>query len=252
MAEAVESYLRQDFQQPSELIVVNDHPDVTIHQHESISERLRPGMAVRFVNWGKRMATLSDKFDYGVSLARYPLICMWDDDDLALEFRLQYSFEEWQKHNQPGYLSFDRHIYCDQHGAHLVARGIHGGDIMTAKAYWQVGGSVGDGHNDQNLVRRMKDAGKFVVCENSVAFYVYRWSNVGSHHSSHLSLADAMAHFDADVRRHPRYQEGSVEIYPCYQIPTQGLMFDCEMMVADELDAVFMPVLRGIADKQDS
>lgn len=218
----------------SELLVINDHPDISVYQHESIADRLKPGQSVRFINWGKRMATLSHKFDYGATLARYPLICMWDDDDLALPNRLSYTYTEWILAGQPDYLSFGRHFYIDGKGPHLVARGIHGGDCVTKEGYWAVGGSTGDGHNDQNLVAAMKRAGKYAQIEDCVPTYLYRWTGIAGHHSLKPSVTDAMNAFDAAVRRAPQYREGDIVIKPAYQPKTEKLIDQCEVLAVRE------------------
>jgi len=235
LAEAIESYLRQDFDEPSELLVINDHDDISIYQHDDIAERLKPGQEVRFINWGARFSTLSAKFDYGATLAKYPLIVMWDDDDLALQNRLAYSYAQWLLEGKPHYLSFGRHFYCDKRGPHLVARGLHGGDIMTAWAYWQCGGSDnGDGHNDQNLVGEMKRLGYYVAMDDCVPTYLYRWGNIGSHHSSKLALPDAMNEFDRCVRRSPYFKVGDLTIKPGYTRETEALIADCRGRSARE------------------
>lgn len=228
LAEAVQSYLLQDFDEPSELVILNDHPAISL----SVNCEPAGGKSICVVNWGARMATLSDKFDVLAELARYPLLCMWDDDDLSLPNRLAYSLAQWYMYGKPGYLSFDRHIYCDQRGPHIIQSGIHGGDLITREAYHAVGGSVGTGHNDQNLVGRIKDAGLFTTCENTQPFYVYRWANVGSHHSTRLALEDAMDDFDRNVRAHPKYQEGKVVVVPAYEPATVELLALAKTMVA--------------------
>ena len=235
LAEAIESYLRQDFDQPSELLVINDHPSINVYQHDDIANRLKPGQSVRFINWGKRFATLADKFDYGVNLSRFPLIVMWDDDDIALPNRLAYQYAEWELQGRPSYLSFGRHFYIDPRGPHLVARGLHGGDIMTAWAYWQCGGSTnGEGHNDQNLVAEMKRAGYYTQIDDCVPTYLYRWANIGSHHSSKLAVKDAMAEFDRCIRKSAHYKEGDLTIRPGYVPETEALVAECARMAERE------------------
>lgn len=234
LAEAIESFIRQDFDKPAELIVINDHPDITLRQHQDIHDRLPEGRHVRFVNWGKRMATLSHKFDYGVQLARYGLICMWDDDDLALPNRLQYTAYQWLANGKPAYLSFGKHFYCGPKGVELCPRGVHGADVMTSKAYWKVGGSTGEGHNDQNLVGEIKRNGMFTKLDDCIPFYLYRWSHVGSHHSSHLDLQDAMAAFDYQVRRSPFYREGELTIRPSYTAGTEALVQQAQAIASAE------------------
>jgi glycosyltransferase involved in cell wall biosynthesis len=81
VAEAVESFLRQDYPN-KELIVLNDTPGQTLHfDHPQ----------VRIVNTPFRCATLGEKRNLLVALATGELICVWDDDDISLPWRLSLS-----------------------------------------------------------------------------------------------------------------------------------------------------------------
>jgi len=238
LAEAIESYIQQNYSGQSELIIINDHPEITLRVDTS---RLSEGQEIRVINWGKRMATLSHKFDYGATLARGELIVMWDDDDLSLPNRLMYQSAAWHVAGKPAYLSFDRHFYIDQHGQHLVARGVHGGDIMTREGYWKAGGSVGEGHNDQNIVAEFKRQGVYQTHNDSLPTYLYRWAGVGSHHSSHIALDTAMDTFDKRVRSHPSFVTGSVTVVPSYTKKTETLIEACKADMRREARRILAP-----------
>jgi glycosyltransferase involved in cell wall biosynthesis len=83
LEEAIESFLRQDYED-SELVILNDTPGQTL-----FFEHPR----VRIVNTPFRCASLGEKRNLLVALAQGELICVWDDDDISLPWRLSKSLE---------------------------------------------------------------------------------------------------------------------------------------------------------------
>jgi len=216
LAEAVEAYLRQDYDGPSELVVVNDFEGLQLSIDRS---RCKPNQSIRVVNLLHRMTSLNDKFDFGVKLATHELVCMWDDDDISLPHRLSQSAHAWQELHEPGYLSLSHHYNLDQGKAPtIIPRGIHGGDMFTRTAYLALDGSNGDGHNDENFVAKAKADGIFEVYDNREApSYVYRWGGITGHNSCYArDLATCMQRFHADVVRDRRFVAGKVKVVPAW------------------------------------
>jgi len=218
LAEAVESYLRQDYAGTSELIIVNDFEGLTLSIDHS---RCKPSQSIRVVNLLHRMTSLNDKFDFGVKLAVHDLVCMWDDDDISLPHRLSQSAQACHDMGEPGYLSHSHHYNLDAgKRPTIIPRGIHGADMFTRTAYLALGGSSGDGHNDENFVAKAKDDGIFEVHDNSQApAYVYRWGGITAHHSCYArDVKTCMQRFHADVVRDKRFVLGRVQVRPAWSM----------------------------------
>src|ERR1051325_3201162 len=80
LEEAIESFLRQQWDGPKELLILNDHPEQKlIYRHRS----------VRVYNVRRRLATLGQKRNLSVALARYDNLLIWDDDDIHLPWRIE-------------------------------------------------------------------------------------------------------------------------------------------------------------------
>lgn len=75
LEESIESFLKQEYEGESELVIVNDYPLQKLHFNHP---------KVRIINLNKTFDTIGEKENYAVSLCRYDTIAVWDDDDLAL------------------------------------------------------------------------------------------------------------------------------------------------------------------------
>jgi glycosyltransferase involved in cell wall biosynthesis len=212
LEEAIESFLRQDYDGFAELLIVNDMADqeLSLPNHQSYGRR------VRILNLRERFMPNNLKFDFGVQEAAGEYCCFWDDDDLSFPWRLSLSVERMEGHN---YYSMPWRIHYDIGlGARLIDRGLHGGDMFRRDAYLAVGGSAGDGHNDAVVVKRLKDFGGYhAEGMPEECFYVYRWGGITGHHSAYgASVAECMAKFDKTVRSDQRFRTGPIELQPRY------------------------------------
>ena len=82
LEEAVESFKRQRWDGPKELIVVNDHPEQELVCDDE-------GGEILIVNLKRRLRTLGEKRNFAAALARYEYLLPWDDDDIHLPWRIE-------------------------------------------------------------------------------------------------------------------------------------------------------------------
>ena len=219
LEEAIESFLRQDYGGYAELLIVNDMPDQRLYYTDWMHtpRNQQAGLrTVTVVNLDHRFVPNNLKFDFGVRQAIGEYCCFWDDDDLSMPWRISLSVERMHGHN---YYSMPWRIHYDEGKApNLHNKGLHGGDMFRKDAYLAVGGSVGDGHNDQVVVKRLRDYGGYhVEGAPEEVFYVYRWGGITGHHSAYgQSVETCMARFDQTVRQDRRFKVGDVELTPRY------------------------------------
>lgn len=80
LEEAIEAFLRQTYPH-KRLLILNDNPQQDAEfQHE----------LVKVVNTGRRFISLGDKHNALFTMADSEYLCMWDDDDISLPFRLEF------------------------------------------------------------------------------------------------------------------------------------------------------------------
>jgi hypothetical protein len=86
LEQVVECFRRQDYPGPKELVILNDAGCWGQYLQCDV-----PG--VRVVNEDGRYRSLGTKFNRLVELARFDLICPWEDDDISLDWRMSRSVQ---------------------------------------------------------------------------------------------------------------------------------------------------------------
>ena len=84
LEEAIFSYLQQDYKQESEMVVVNDSPDV---EYEYDHPR------IRIINSKERFGSIGNKLRYSYQKCKGDYIFRLDDDDLMMSFALSNAME---------------------------------------------------------------------------------------------------------------------------------------------------------------
>lgn len=175
LEEVVEAFLRQDYEGPKELLILNDCP-----RQELSCET--PG--VRIINWASRFSSLGAKYNMLVSLARYNLIMPAEDDDISLPWRISQAVE----HLGSSHYWNPQQLYYWEHGKKPVRD--HGGvahnaSIYTKSAWLSVGGYPPVSGNQDALfdaaLRRLGPPAQPLGADERPA-YIYRWGV-----SEHLS-----------------------------------------------------------------
>lgn len=132
LGDAVEGYLRQTY--PSdrrELVVLSDAPE---------QELVCDAPGVRVVNVPKRYASLGEKRNAMVEMARGDLLACWDDDDLALSWRLSQSVEML---GSAGYWKPNQVVFLPHGGKPVFKHSVgvrHHASIFTREAWKRAGG----------------------------------------------------------------------------------------------------------------
>lgn len=215
--EAIESFLRQDYDE-RELIVCNDCPSQKlIFDHE----------LVKIFNVNERFKTLSDKIEFMLSAADGEAFCRWDDDDICAPHRLSMSVEklgngmEWKPANY--WCSLNSRAEDLKLQELLFSGNCHIMALWTREALDAIGGypSALSGIEDQAFNKALERAGISRVLEAEILpldqiFYLYRWGT-GTVHLSGKSSGDQsnphQAHWDEIGSRIPS-RSGDIELVP--------------------------------------
>lgn len=185
LEEAVESFLRQDYAGPKELVVFNDlaEQDLVFDHPE-----------VRVVNTKDRVVPLGAKFNETARLATGDVYCVWEDDDIYLPHRLRYSVERLGNglfHTGKGY-------YEQSYQKIVRARNLfHANLTLRADIFWSVGGySQSDWCGIDTMLfeaLQAKYGGFTQEIPDGDLFYIYRWSSINDYHASYWANNNSSA-----------------------------------------------------------
>jgi len=183
LEEAVESFLRQDYEGELELIVLNDFVEQII--------KFTSDPRVRIFNAYRRYETLGEKRHSAYNLASGDLFLTWGDDDIHLPHRVSrmvnFLGDEGMAYEGWFFVS-----HAD--GIFLERKSTAGAHIIKAEVYHKLGGipslSIGEDVAFNNTAA--KTLGEIRVCKESPAF-LYRWHGTNRTHVSGTGQDDPYA-----------------------------------------------------------
>jgi len=179
LEEAIEAFLKQDYQN-KELIIVNDLPEQKlIFDHPQ----------VKVFNFDQRFSTIGAKRNKSVELSSGEILTSWDDDDLYLPWLLSTIVNEFEKQPNLGFIQPNK-TWC-LNGLNVEkSKGWCAHTAFTRESFNEVGGyKLINSGQDMDLVNRLKKhlspAGraKELNLTYNEACYVFRW-NTGAYHLS--------------------------------------------------------------------
>lgn len=182
--ETIESFLRQGYPN-KELILCNDQPNQELVFNHS---------QVKVINHPTRFDTFAHKMDFMISQAQGEYLCRWDDDDISLAHRLDYSYGRLLKHPLSLNLEWrcENYIYAPKAGLAVVDYS-HGNTHLTSLWHRSLLPVINDGFypgqwaggEDQMFNQLLVKAGypaKGDTIPDKDIYYIYRWG-VGLHWS---------------------------------------------------------------------
>lgn len=187
IGEAIESFLRQDYPGPKELLIVNDY------RHQKIVWNGSP--QVKVLNFRSRFPNLGDKRNFAVKHSTGQVIFIWDDDDISLPWRISWSLGELARLKGPMYRGLSNFMIWNN-----KMRLYRDAPYCTPKScYWKdalvnVGGyrplNTGeDVEMDERLFKLYKSDASFrTPIPDPKVYYVYRWF-VGSNHDAAVNVS---------------------------------------------------------------
>jgi len=198
LEELIYSFLNQDYEGWSELIIVNDYPLQTlIFDHPK----------VKIFNLKETFSTIGDKENFAIEQCSGDLIAVFDDDDVALPNHLSNIAKFWRPdanllHWQNGV------FYNEPNITKLMALG-NSGIVYSKKAWEAIGKSpIENAGGDMTLVVAIHNLGrdKVVLADppNEECSWFYMWGGRGYHQSG---MGTDTAERPNVIKRHSDYIE---------------------------------------------
>lgn len=204
LEEAIHSFLIQDFDCDSEMVVVNDCPNVT---YEIDNDR------IRIINLDKRFSSIGKKLEYGMKQCKYDYVYRLDDDDLLTPWGLSLSAKYIiENPNYDIYRCYSHYLYCDN-------------------VFIDIAGSVNNGNcYSKDYINRIDFPDVSVIEDSEITFgrqasiftgntgrysMIYRWgmptthiSGIGNNDSQYVyKVVDSMTNESGCIKLIPHFNE---------------------------------------------
>lgn len=179
LEEALNSFLLQDFDGDSEMIIVNDYPlQKLIFDHPK----------VKIFNLDKTFPIIGQKENFAIEQCSGDIIVTGDDDDIALpnHFKNIEKFLTGNTWKDPDLLLWRKAVYYNEPGITAITDVGNSGFIFNKKAWERVGKSpIENAGGDMTFVNKLRE-GKVVHAYplNEEVSWFYRWSLPMCYHSS--------------------------------------------------------------------
>ena len=173
LEEAIQSYLEQDFNGESEMVIINDSPDVEyVYNHPNI----------KIINCKERFKSISSKIEFGYKQCKYDYIYRLDDDDLLTPWALSLT-EEYIKENSEYeiYRSRKNYLFTDNKYVELF-ESINTGNVFTRKYLDRIVFPNRSGNEDESIV--FGNNAKIITLDKGKYTMIYRWGNFTYHISA--------------------------------------------------------------------
>jgi glycosyl transferase family 2 len=186
LEEAVESFLRQDYRGPKELVIVNDLSD----QHLAFEHP-----EVRIFNIAQRFRTVGEKRNATAALCTHDWLLPWDDDDIYLPWRISCSVTMME----PARAFFTPARGLELNGSVLSgphSNRFHSSSCFHRTLFDRVGGyphkNTGEDTDFERKVARALRARTLARTSgpSGKIFYIYRWAGTASYHLSWFNDRD--------------------------------------------------------------
>lgn len=215
LEEAIESFLRQDYEGEKELVIVNDFPYQTLKM--SI-----PNPQVIIANTPTHIVPLGKKFNVTAALATGEYLMVWDDDDIYLPHRISHSV----KHIANGVYHTNRAAILQDGKYELTGNYFHGCLMVAANTFKGVGGYDEQDMSKIDLQLLDKIRAKTGFVSEQIAtkdlFYIYRWGETGAYHISSWGdkepVTNVAMRIAMDRIRRRELKTGSITLNPHWKI----------------------------------
>jgi len=181
LEEAIESFLKQDYEN-KELIIVNDLAGQTLIYDDHPQ--------IKVFNFKERFPTLGEKRNKAIELSKGEILISWDDDDIMLPWRLSQVAKEFNANPDLGYFKPGRAWFLKD-GGHLDFPSDGVGFVTVPawnrEAITSIGGyskiNVGE---DADLDARLKSSldpknVKITTCSDDECSFIYGWRSDSFH-----------------------------------------------------------------------
>lgn len=216
IGEAIESFIRQDYEGEKELIIINDCES---------QELLCDSKDVFIFNCQRRFKSIGEKRNASVALSRGDIIFPWDDDDIHLPNRIRYSLD-----NMKGDFYNPRKAWVLNNGVKISKNSFHGIGCFTRSIFDNVGGYPHINSGQDVGIEKLFAAKNPLPCyeiDQKDLYYIYRWSDTNSWHLSSCGVDSTTGRSGMELfsaKNQKNITSGTIKINPSWKKDYQSMI----------------------------
>lgn len=182
LEEAVQSYLMQDWDGESELLIVND--EVGVKYVTDIPN-------IRIINSEERFSSVGKKLEFGLKEAKGEWVYRLDDDDLLTPWALSLSNSYIQSNSDVDIVRCQRHYFFSHNKFEGFADSINNGNCYSKGFINRIQFPDVSGDEDNRIT--FHSGGKLYIGDTGRYTMIYRWG-MGTYHISAMGKYDDNNH----------------------------------------------------------
>lgn len=226
LEESLYSFLNQQYDGESEMVIVNDYPEQKLYFDHP---------RVRIINLDKTFETIGDKENFAVENCKFDTIAVWDDDDIGLQNHLKNIDKYFRGYD----LLHWKNGAAVNNGKVDTLHGLGNAGIVYSKDIWELSGKheLENAGYDMSFVVKIKGDYKCKVIDadppDEEVSFMYLWGGRSYHMSGQGTDTPDRENV---IIRHSRYIEnlkklgeipiGDIKLDPKWNVDYNQLLLD--------------------------
>jgi glycosyltransferase involved in cell wall biosynthesis len=177
LEEAIESFLRQEFEGKKELVIINDYPlQELVYNHPEI----------RIINIDMTYPLISQKENFAVSQCKGDIIATFDDDDIAMPWHLS-NIAKYIEDND--LIRWGNGVYYNEPKITSITYIGNSGMVYRKQAWEKIGGfPLENAGYDSTFTDIMVKQGKVKKVMVEKPSWFYRWGTIPSVENGNMGI----------------------------------------------------------------
>jgi len=176
LEEAIQSFLLQDFEEDSEMVIINDSPIVEyVYDHPKI----------KIINCKERFKSIGEKLEWGYKQCKYDYIYRLDDDDLLTPWALSLTKKYIEENSVYEVYRSQYHYFYSENNYIKICDNINNGNCFTKSYLNRITFPDKSGDEDVDIVFGNKS--NVIIIDKGKYTMIYRWG-MSTYHISGMGI----------------------------------------------------------------
>lgn len=205
LEEAIQSFLLQDYTGESEMVIINDSPEVKYHiDHPK----------VRVINCEQRFPSIASKLEWGYKQCKYDYIYRLDDDDLLAPHALSLVHDDIEQNPGNDIYRSKYHYFFSNNSYIQLSDNINTGNVYTKEYLDRI--TFPDKSGDEDADITFHHGAEIYTAFRKECTMIYRWG-MGTYHISGMGANPNDVILERTDQSIPTKEEGDIRLMPHFK-----------------------------------